>query len=86
MIGIADEDHALAVVDPGAFGERGERGLGHLRVVFEAKILQALDQGEPGVEQATSLAPLGTLLHLGLEKRGEVGERGLLLAGGLGGQ
>ena len=76
----------LAVVDPGALGQRGDRGLGDLGVVGEAEVLQALDLREARVDQAALLAALGALGHLGLQQRGEVGGRGLLLAGGLGGE
>jgi hypothetical protein len=84
VIGLADEDDRLAIVDPGALGERRDRGLGHLGVVFEVEVLQSFDDREASVEQSAPLAPLGALLHLGLQQRGEVRERGLLLAGGLG--
>ena len=76
----------LAVVDPGALGERGDRGLRDVGVVGEAEVLEALDGREAGVDQAALLAALGAFGHLGLQQRGEVGDRRLLLAGGLGGQ
>jgi len=44
--GVADEDDRLAVVDPAAFRERGDRGLRDLGVVGEAELLQALDLGD----------------------------------------
>ena len=80
--GLADEDHALAVVDPTALGERGDRGLGDVGVVGEAEVLQALDDRELGVQQPAAFAALGALGDLGLQQRGEVGDRGLLLARG----
>jgi hypothetical protein len=58
---VADEDHALAVVDPGAVGQRGDRGLRDVGVVGEAEVLQALDGREAGVDQAALLAALGAL-------------------------
>jgi hypothetical protein len=82
----ADEDDRLAVVDPGALGQRGDRRLGHLWVVGEAEVLGPLHEREAGVDQPSSLAPLGALLVLGLEQRGEVGDRRLLLARGLAGE
>jgi hypothetical protein len=69
----------LAVIDPGALGERGDRGLRDLRVVGEAEVLQAFDLREPRVDQPRVPA-LSALGHLGFEQRGEVGDRGLLLA------
>jgi hypothetical protein len=57
----AGEDDRLAVVEPGALCERGDRGLRHRGVVGEAEVLEPFQQGEAGVEQATSLAPLGPL-------------------------
>ena len=52
----------------------------------EAEVLEPLEQGEAGVEQAPPLPPLGPLLHLRLEQGRQVGERRLLLAQGLGGE
>jgi hypothetical protein len=40
--GLADEDDRLAIVDPGAFGERRDRGLGHLGVVLEVEVLRVV--------------------------------------------
>ena len=80
---VADEDHGLAVVDPRALGQRGDRGLGDLGVVGEAEVLEALDGGEARVDQAAFLAALGALGHLGFQQRGEISGRGLLLARGL---
>ena len=77
---VADEDHALAVVDPGALGERGDRGLRDRRVVGEDEVLQAFDLREARVDQAPAFAALGAFGHLGLQQRAEVGDRGLLLA------
>ena len=79
---VADQDHAVAVIDPGALGERGDRGLRDLRVLGEAEVLQALDRREPRVDQAPAFATFGAFGHLGLQQRAEVGDRGLLLAGG----
>ena len=53
------EDDLLAVVDPGAFGERGDGRLRHLRVVGEAELLEPLGDREAGVDQPAALAPLG---------------------------
>ena len=78
------EDHALAVVDPGAFGERGDRGRRDLGVVVEAELLEAFDDRETRVDQSAFLASLGAFLVLGFQQRGEVRDRGLLLAGRLG--
>ena len=41
---VAEEDDGLAVIDPGALRERGDRGLGDLRVLVEAEVLQALGE------------------------------------------
>ena len=59
---------------------------GTVGVVGEAEVLQALDQREARVDQAAAFAALGAFGHLGLQQRGEVGDRGLLLAGGFGGE
>jgi hypothetical protein len=80
-----DEHDRLAVIDPGAVGERGDRCLRHLGVVSELEFLQPLDDREPRVDQASLLAAFGAFGHLGFEQRGEVGDRGLLLAGCFGG-
>ena len=77
---VADEDDALAVIDPRSLGERGDRGLRHVGVILEAEVLQAFDLREAGVDQSALLAPLGAFGHLGLQQRPEVGDRGLLLA------
>jgi hypothetical protein len=71
----------LAVVDPGAFGECGDRGLRDGRGVVEVKVLQAFDQREPRVEQPAAFAAFG---DLGVQQRGQVGDRRLLLADGVG--
>jgi hypothetical protein len=42
------------------------------------------DDREPSVEQPASFASLGALLDFGFQQCGKVGERGLLLAHGLG--
>ena len=76
----------LAVIDPRAVGERGDRGLRDLRVVGEAEVLEAFDLREPRVDQPALLATLGAFGHLGLQQRAEVRDRGLLLAERLGGQ
>jgi hypothetical protein len=73
--GVAEEDHALAVVDPGAFGERGDRRLGDVGVVGEAEILQPLDRGEARIDQAAAFSALGALGGLGFQQRAEVGDR-----------
>jgi len=83
---VADQDHRLAIGDPGALGERGDRGLWDLRVVGEAEVLQALERGEAGVEQPSAFTSLGAFGGLGFQQGGEGGGRGLLLAGGLFGQ
>ena len=70
----------FAVIDPGAFGERGDRGLRDLGVIGEPEVLQAFDLREPRVDQAAFLAALGAFGHLGFQQRGEIGDRGLLLA------
>jgi len=49
------EAPGLAVVDPRALGERGDRGLGDLGV-GEAEVLQALDGREAGVVEAAASA------------------------------
>jgi hypothetical protein len=71
---VADQDHRLAVVDPGALGERGDRGLRDGGVVGEAEVLQALDGREAGVDQAPLLAALGAFGHVGFQQRAEVGD------------
>ena len=83
---LADEHDRLAVVDPGALGQGGDRGLGHLGVIVEAEVLEPFDDREPGVDQPALFAAFGALGDLGLKQRGEVGERGLLLARCLGGE
>ena len=83
---VADQDDAVAVIDPGALGERGDRGLRDLRVISEPEVLQPFDLREPRVDQPALLAALGAFGHLGLQQRGEVGDRGLLLADGFLGQ
>jgi len=70
--------------DPGALGERGDRGLGDLRVLVEAEILESFDQREARVDEASSFASLGAFLDFCFQERGEVRERGLLLAGRFG--
>src|SRR5438034_512150 len=60
---VAGEDDGLAVVDPGAVGERGDRRLRQRGVVVEAEVLEPFEQGEAGVEQAAALSVLGALLH-----------------------
>jgi len=78
----AAEDDRFAVVDPGALGERGDGGLRDGGVVVEAEVLEPLEHGEAGVEQAAALSALGALGDLGFEQGGEVGERRLLRSGG----
>ena len=68
---VADQDHAVAVIDPGALGERRDRGLGDVGVVGEDELLQALDLREARVDQAPPFASLGALGHLGVQQRGE---------------
>ncbi len=84
--GVADEYHALAVVDPGAFGQGGDRRLWNLGVVGEPEVLEAFDLREPGVDQPAFLATLGAFGHLRFQQRGEVRDRGLLLAERFGGE
>lgn len=57
--GLADQDDLLAVVDPGPFGQRGDRGLRHGGSVVEVKVLQSLDDREAGVKQAAAFAAFG---------------------------
>lgn len=78
-------DDRVAVVDPRAVRQRGDRCLRDLRVVGEPELLQAFEQREAGVQQATTFAAFGALLVLGFQERGEVRDRGLLLAGRLSG-
>jgi hypothetical protein len=78
--GFAVEDDALAVIDPGALRERGDRGLWDLGVIVEAELLQAFDDREARVDQPATLASFGAFLVFCFEQRGEVGDRGLLLA------
>ena len=59
---------------------------GTVGVVGEAEVLEALDLREARVDQAASFAAFGAFGHLGLQQRAEVGDRGLLLARGLGGE
>src|ERR1039458_702585 len=77
---VAEEDHRLAVVDPGALRQRGDRGLGDLRVLLEAEVLQALHQGKTRVDQPSAFAAFSSLTDLGLQQRREIGGRGLLVA------
>jgi hypothetical protein len=60
--------------------------LGHVGVVLEAEVLESLDEREAGVEQPAAFATLRALGDLGVEQRGEVGDRGLLLAHRIGGE
>ncbi len=62
---VADEDDLLAVVDPATFGQRGDGGLWDLWVVVEAELVQVLEDGEAGVDETASLAPLGAFLVFG---------------------
>ena len=57
-----------------------------LGVVLEAEVLEAFDLREPSVDQPALLATFGAFGHLGLQERGEVRDRGLLLAERFGGQ
>src|SRR5215211_9559176 len=52
---VADKYDRLAVVDPGALGQCGDRGLRDVGVVGEVKVLEALDLREAGVDQASAL-------------------------------
>jgi len=52
----------------------------------EAEVVEVLERGEPRVVQAAAFAALGALGRLGLQERGEVGDRRLLLARGLVGE
>jgi hypothetical protein len=81
---LADQDDLLAVVDPGALGQRGDGRLLDVRVLLEAEILEALYERKARVDEPAALSALGALLHLGLEQRRQVGQRALALAGGLG--
>ena len=65
--GVAEQDDRLAVIDPGAIGERGDRGLRDLGVISEPEVLQSFDQREPGVDQPAPLAPLGAFGDLGFQ-------------------
>ena len=42
---VTDQDHRLAVVDPGSLGERGDRCLRHLGVVGEVEVVEPFDLG-----------------------------------------
>ena len=77
---VADQDDAVAVIDPGPLGERGDRGLRDLRVVLKPEVLQPLDLRKPRVDQPALLPALGPLGRLGFQQRGQVGDRGLLFA------
>ena len=77
---VADEDHALTVIDPRSLRQGGDRGLRDLGVVLEAEVLEAFDLREAGVDQPALLATFGAFGHLGLQQRAEVRDRGLLLA------
>ncbi len=55
---------ALAVIDPGALRQGGDRGLGDLRVLIELEVLQALGEREPGVDQPAAFAALSALCDL----------------------
>ena len=59
---VADQDDRVAVVDPGAVRERGDRGLRDLGVISEPELLQAFEQREPRVEQPSAFASLGAFL------------------------
>ena len=77
---VTDQDGRVLVIDPGALGQCRDRGLRDLRVVCEPEVLEAFNLREAGVDQPALLAAFGTFGHLGLKQRGEVGDRGLLLA------
>ena len=83
VILIGDSGTALSggPAELGEHARRRARCLRDLRVLVEAEVLEVLQRGEAGVVQAPSLASLGALGDLGLQERGEVGDRWLLLAG-----
>ena len=58
---VTDQDHRLAVVDPGSLGERGDRGRGTLGLSAKRKSSRRLICGEAGLDQAAAFAPLGAL-------------------------
>jgi hypothetical protein len=64
---VADEDHGLAVGDPGPFGERGDRGLRDARVVGEVELFEAFDLWEARVDQAPAFAALSAFGDLGFQ-------------------
>ena len=72
---IQEPSASAAIVACGTFGLSAKRKSSRRLIVREA-----------GVDQAAALAAFGALGHLGLQQRGEVGDRGLLLAGGFGGE
>jgi hypothetical protein len=56
---VADQDHALAVIDPRSLRQGGDRSLRDLGVVLEAEVLEAFDLREAGVDQPAFLASFG---------------------------
>ena len=72
---IQEPSASAAIVACGTFG-----------LSVEAEVLEAFDVREARVDQAASFAAFGAFGDLGLQQRGEVGDRGLLLADGFGGE
>ena len=61
---VAEEDDALAVIDPCALRQGGDRGLGDLGVLMELEVLQALGEWESCVDQPAAFAALSALCDL----------------------
>jgi hypothetical protein len=56
-----------------------------LGVISEPELLQALEQREAGVYESPAFSAFRAFVHLGLQQRREIGDRGLLLAQSFGG-
>jgi hypothetical protein len=83
---VAEEDDALAVIDPGALRERGDVAWGIFGFSSKRKSSMRLVSGNLGVDQPSVFAALSALGDLGFQERGEVRGRGLLVACGLRGE
>jgi hypothetical protein len=80
---LADENHRFRVVDKRARRKLVDGRRGDVRRLFEVEVVDPLEAGELGVPDAPGPLPLVPVLELGLDQRPEVGEVGLLGAGGL---
>jgi hypothetical protein len=79
---VAEQHDRLAVVQVGAGGQAGEEGGGDGRDGVGAEVGQSLDAREAGFGDAAGAAPGGTVVELGGEDLGEVGQIGGVFPGG----